>query len=87
MLAAPPRWRRATVVVAVLFALWMSAAVVSLRWHYPSDALAGLAYGLAVMLLADGSTWRVAVLMRRRRRRRPGAPERRPDRPPREAGG
>ncbi len=81
VLAVPSRWRRAVVVAAVVFALWMAAAVVSLRWHYPTDALAGLAYGVAVMLLADGSAWRVAAFTSRRRRGRPGVvAEVRPDR-------
>ena len=69
VLAAPPRWRTATVVVAAVFSLWMSAAVVSLHWHYPTDALAGLAYGAGVVLLADGSAGRITVRMGRRRRR------------------
>ena len=74
VLAAPPRWRAATVVVAVLVSLWMSAAVVSLHWHYPTDALAGLAYGVGVVLVADGAAWRVAVRMAGRRCGRPVAP-------------
>jgi membrane-associated phospholipid phosphatase len=31
----------------------MSLAVVSLQWHYPTDALAGLAYGCGVLLVLD----------------------------------
>ena len=61
VLAVPPRWRTATLVVAVVFALWMSVAVVSLRWHYPTDALAGLAYGVGVVLVADGAAWKVGL--------------------------
>jgi membrane-associated phospholipid phosphatase len=70
VLAAPPRWRTATVVVAAVFSLWMTAAVVSLHWHYPTDALAGLAYGVGVVLLADGSAGRITVLVGRGRRHR-----------------
>ena len=69
VIAAPPRWRTATVVVAAVYSLWMSAAVVSLHWHYPTDALAGLAYGVGVVLLADGSAGRITVLVGRGRRR------------------
>jgi membrane-associated phospholipid phosphatase len=57
VLAAPARWRPLTTVVAVVFALWMSIAVVTLHWHYPTDALAGLAYGVGVVLVADGVAW------------------------------
>ena len=75
VLAVPPTWRRAAAVVAVVFALWMAAAVVALRWHYPTDALAGLAYGAAVVVVADGAARLVAVRshrwwVRHRRRRR-----------------
>ncbi len=68
VLAVPPRWRTPTSVVAVLFSLWMAASVVSLRWHYPTDALAGLAYGAGVVLVTDGSAWKLASSIGRRRR-------------------
>jgi undecaprenyl-diphosphatase len=54
VLAAPVRWRPLTTIVAVVFALWMAVAVVTLHWHFPTDALAGLAYGVGVVLVADG---------------------------------
>ncbi len=82
VLAVPPRWRPATVVVAALFGLWMSVAVVLLHWHYPTDALAGLAYGTGVVLLADGSAGKLAVAMGRHRRHRLKTEEVRPDRQP-----
>jgi membrane-associated phospholipid phosphatase len=53
VLAVPAAWRRGTVVVAVVYGLWMALAVVSLQWHYPTDAVAGLAYGCGVVLLVD----------------------------------
>ena len=61
VLAAASRWRTATVVVVTLLSLWMWTAVVFLHWHYPSDALAGLAYGVGVVLVVDGAAWMVAV--------------------------
>src|SRR5664280_3116 len=59
VLVSPRRWRPITAVVATLFALWMALAVVALRWHLPSDALAGLAFGVGVVLLVDGFVWEV----------------------------
>ena len=70
VLAVPSRWRTGMAVAAVLFSLWMSAAVVSLRWHYPTDALAGLAYGAGVVLVTDGTAWKLASSIGRGRRRR-----------------
>ncbi len=55
VLAVPRRVRTAAIVVASVYALWMALAVVSLQWHYPTDAVAGLAYGVGVVLLVDGS--------------------------------
>jgi membrane-associated phospholipid phosphatase len=54
VLASPSRWRPVTAVVATLFALWMTVAVIALRWHFPSDALAGVAFGVGVVVLVDG---------------------------------
>jgi hypothetical protein len=61
VLATAVRWRTATVVVAALVSLWMWTAVVFLHWHLPTDALAGLAYGVGVVLVTDGAAWRIAV--------------------------
>lgn len=65
-LASPARWRTLTVIVGSVYALWMALAVIALQWHLPTDALAGLAYGAGVVLVVDGSAWKVAVAMRRR---------------------
>jgi membrane-associated phospholipid phosphatase len=52
---AVPRWIRPVVIVAGTMAVGlMTVAVIGLRWHYPSDALAGGVLGVAVVLLADG---------------------------------
>jgi membrane-associated phospholipid phosphatase len=71
VLAAPPRWRRAAVAVAVAYALWMTVAVVALRWHFPTDVLAGLAYGIGTVLLVDGAVWWGARALRLAARRSP----------------
>ncbi len=49
---APARWVVAAA-GAVVVAL-VGVAVVAVRWHYPSDALAGVAFGAGVVLLVDG---------------------------------
>ena len=52
---AVPAWIRPVVVVlgAGLVSL-MVVAVIGLRWHYPTDALAGAVLGAGVVLLVDG---------------------------------
>jgi membrane-associated phospholipid phosphatase len=61
VLAASPQWRTLVAAVGAVLSVWMSISVVALRWHYPSDALAGLAFGIGVVLLADGLTWKLAA--------------------------
>ena len=60
VLATPARWRKIAVVVAGGYAVWMAVAVVALRWHYPTDALAGLLFGTGVVLAVDGLGWQAA---------------------------
>jgi membrane-associated phospholipid phosphatase len=74
ILAVPRRWRIATVVVGSVYALWMALAVVAMQWHLPTDSLAGLAYGVGVVLVVDAGAWMVAGL-----RRRPSPPEPTPE--------
>jgi len=50
VLASPRRWRPWIAGPASAYALWVALAVVALRWHYPTEALAGLAFGV-------GSSW------------------------------
>jgi membrane-associated phospholipid phosphatase len=64
VLAVPARRRTIAVVAATAYALWMAIAVISLQWHYPTDAVAGLAYGTAVVLLLDGGAWLVVDRIR-----------------------
>ena len=52
---AVPGWLRVPVlVVGAGLVASTSVAVIALRWHYPSDALAGGAFGVGVVLLLDG---------------------------------
>jgi membrane-associated phospholipid phosphatase len=57
--------RASAVAVGAVLVVFEAVAVVKLRWHYPSDALAGIVLG------AGSSTWVDAVLHRRRHRRSP----------------
>ncbi len=59
VLAVPARWRITTVVVASVYALWMALAVVTMQSHLPTDALAGLAYGVGVVLMVDAVIWKL----------------------------
>ena len=60
VLATPARGRVWTIMAGTVYALWVSVSVVALQWHYPTDALAGLAFGVGVVLLVDGAAWQVA---------------------------
>jgi hypothetical protein len=52
---AVPGWLRVAVAAAgSVVVVAMTVAVVALRWHYPSDALAGAAFGVGVVLAVDG---------------------------------
>jgi membrane-associated phospholipid phosphatase len=46
-LFAPPSWRRVTAAVGVAAACLVSASVVVLRYHFPTDVLGGLAVAAA----------------------------------------
>jgi len=53
---AVPRWIRPAVIAAGAVAVGlMIVAVIGLRWHYPTDALAGAVLGVGVVLLVDGA--------------------------------
>jgi membrane-associated phospholipid phosphatase len=66
VLATSPRWRVVTVTVAASYTLWMSLAVVAIGWHLPTDALAGVAYGVGLVVLLDGAGGKVTVALRHR---------------------
>lgn len=69
VLAVPRRWRPVATTLAALYALWMALAVVAMQWHLPTDVAAGMLYGVGVVLVVDGSTWKVVTLLGWRRRR------------------
>jgi membrane-associated phospholipid phosphatase len=53
---AVPRWLRWPVAaVALVAVLLMIVAVVGLRWHYATDALAGAVFGVGTVLFLDGA--------------------------------
>lgn len=52
---AVPRWLRWPVVVLGALVVTVECrAVVALQWHFPSDAIAGAAFGVGVVLVVDG---------------------------------
>ncbi len=53
LLATPDPWRSLVAALGGTVTVLACIAVVALRWHYPTDAAAGLALGAAVMLLTD----------------------------------
>jgi membrane-associated phospholipid phosphatase len=61
VLATPARWRTVVIVVAASYAVWMALAVIILRWHFPTDALAGLSFGVGVVLVVDGLAQLIGV--------------------------
>jgi len=59
---AVPRWLRpAVIAVAAVAVGLMIVAVIGLRWHYPTDALAGAVLGIGVVLLMDGTIHLMAL--------------------------
>ena len=57
VLAVPGRWRPVAAAIGAVYTLWMGVAVVALQWHFPTDAVAGVAYGAGVVLAMDGALW------------------------------
>jgi membrane-associated phospholipid phosphatase len=54
VLATPPRLRFVTAPFAMAYLILMIVAVVATGSHFPTDALAGLAFGAGVVLVTDG---------------------------------
>lgn len=54
-LAVPRRIRWAVVAAGSAVTTMMIVAVIRLRWHYPTDALAGAVIGVGVVLTLDGA--------------------------------
>jgi len=53
VLATPDPWRTVVAALGGTVTVLEAMSVVALRWHYPTDALAGLAVGVGVVLLSD----------------------------------
>jgi membrane-associated phospholipid phosphatase len=53
LLAAPDRWRPVVAALGGTVTALECVSVVGLRWHLPTDAAAGLALGVGVVLLTD----------------------------------
>jgi membrane-associated phospholipid phosphatase len=64
VLAVPTAWRRGAAVLGTALSTVTALSVVALRWHYPTDALAALAMGAGVVLLADATARRLAAKTR-----------------------
>jgi membrane-associated phospholipid phosphatase len=72
-LVVPPLLRPLVGVAGVTAIAAVAVAVVVLRWHYPTDALGGIAVGMGSVLLLDGVfhlPWAVADLVHPARSRR-----------------
>ncbi len=53
LLATADRWRSVVATLGGTVTVLAIVSVVALRWHYPTDALAGVATGVGVVLLTD----------------------------------
>jgi membrane-associated phospholipid phosphatase len=59
--------RIAAVILGAAVVVFESVALVSYRWHYPTDVLGGIVLGIGCVMMADALLHRL-----RRRRRQPG---------------
>jgi hypothetical protein len=64
VLAVPIRWRALALIAGSAYTLWMSIAVIAMQWHLPTDALAGAAYGVGVVLVVDAVLWALGAAVR-----------------------
>ncbi len=55
LLAVPRTWRVPAGLAGLAVTLATAQAVVALRWHYPTDALAGLLTGAGAVLVTDSA--------------------------------
>jgi membrane-associated phospholipid phosphatase len=55
VIAVPARFRIVAIAIGAVLTGSMVVAVIGLRWHYPSDALAGAVLGVGTLLLIDGT--------------------------------
>ena len=80
VLATPDPWRSLVAALGGTVTVLEAMSVVALRWHYPTDALAGLAVGVGVVLLSDCAA-RGSATGRGRHALRPGSGHGEPDGP------
>jgi membrane-associated phospholipid phosphatase len=69
MLVMPARARLPVALLGCAAIVGTSAAVVVLRWHYPTDALGGAAVGVGSVLVADALAQAARVIVGRLHRR------------------
>jgi membrane-associated phospholipid phosphatase len=68
LLATPDPWRSIMAAFGGTVTALTVVSVIALRWHYPTDAAAGLATGVGVVLLTDCAARGVARRLGRRAR-------------------
>jgi membrane-associated phospholipid phosphatase len=81
VLVAPRLLRPLVAVAGALAIIGTGAAVVVLRWHYPTDALGGMAVGVGAVLAVDALAhlpWVLAGAVRRHHRTAPRLDSRQP---------
>ena len=61
LLATPDPWRSGVAALGGTVTVLAVLSVVALRWHFPTDALAGVAVGVGVVLLTDCAARGVAA--------------------------
>jgi len=81
LLATPDPWRSVVAAVGGTLTVLECVAVVALRWHYPTDAVAGLALGVGVVLVSDCAARGAAAWLARGTAGRDRVPEVAPTRP------
>jgi membrane-associated phospholipid phosphatase len=80
-LVVPTVIRPAAAVLGAVATAGACAAVIVLRWHYPTDALGGIGVGMGAVLLVDAlahAPWAIASAFRPVRSDRPVDRQRRP---------
>jgi membrane-associated phospholipid phosphatase len=73
-LVMPRVTRPFVALVGVATTVMVSAAVIVLRWHFPTDALGGIGVGVGAVLIVDAvfhAPWAIAAGLRRPDRGRP----------------
>jgi membrane-associated phospholipid phosphatase len=81
VLVMPDSWRWGAAAFGGVVTALVGTSVVALGWHYPTDAVAGVAMGTGVVLLADGAARGARLRARRRRGAHSGPPVASPARP------